>query len=234
MNSTSFRCKQNFGDHNVVRISLSKSEKVSFTISQFNQKFVGRSQNKGPAFMRIILSRERNNNEEDFIDYPYEYIDGRAGHEENITISHYCQPGDYLVFIEIQGNINARNFLVLRTFSKDIPMVDEVKGNLAKDFLPSVLKSLARRVGDKKTYKDKDEPDIFRCLNVDEENTKYGYLYYENNSKHSTLKEEVSFGDLRGINVLGHLGKRSIHIEVGPGSNHIIVLDQVGKEYVMK
>jgi len=109
MNSSSLRCKQNFGDHNVVRISLSESEKVSFTISQFNQKFVGRTQNKEPAFMRTIFARERDNSEEESKDFPYEYIDGKAGHEENITISHDCQPGDYLVFVEIQGNMQKQN-----------------------------------------------------------------------------------------------------------------------------
>ena len=86
-------------------------------------------------------------------------------------------------------------------------MLDSLKGNEATDFLPYVLKSFARNSKSRKTYKDKDEPDIFRCLNVDEEKTKYGYLYYENNSKHSTLKEEVSFQDMHGINIIGYPGK---------------------------
>jgi hypothetical protein len=234
LNSSSLKCKHNFGDSTLIRISVSESENISFTFSQFNQKFVGRSENKEPAFMRIILARELDSNEEEAKNFPYEFIEGKAGYEEVMNMNYDCKPGDYFAFIEIQGKLKKQNNFVFRTFSREVPLVEEVKGTEAKDFLQNALKSFARKSDQKKTYADKGEPDIFRCLYIDEDKTRYGYLYYENNSKDSTIKEEVFFEQLKGVIVQGHHGKKSVHVEVGPGENELIVLDQINKEYIMK
>lgn len=234
--ASSLRCRQGFGETSLIRISLSEKERVSFTATQFNQKFVGRSTGKQPNFIRMIIGKERDSHEDDYKRFPIQFIDGKSGFEENLNITCNCEPGDYFAFIEIQGKkkLKSTNNFVFRAYCEDIPLMEEEKGKVVKDFLPNVLKSMAREVGDRKTYEDKGEPDIFRCLAIDEDKTKYGYLYYENNSKESTLKEEVAFEQLEGVIIQGHHGKKSVHIEVPPGENKLIVMDQIEKQYIMK
>lgn len=72
-------------------------------------------------------------------------------------------------------------------------------------------------------------------MGVDDSNSKLGYIYYENNSKNSVLKEEVSFTSMRGLEVFGEpFRKGPIKVEVPAGENRIILLDMVDKEYIFK
>lgn len=234
-NASSLRCKHNFGDSSYIRISISNSEKVSFTASQFNQKYVGRSSKKLPSFMRMIIGRERDGEEEEAKKFPLQFIEGKSGFEENLTVSCSCEPGDYIAYIQIQGKkLKSANNFVFRTYCKDTPLMEEIKGQETKSFLPDVFKSFAREKGERKNYAEKGESNIFRCLAMDEDNTKFGYLYYENNSEESTLKEEVAFEELEGVIIMGHKGKKSVHVEVPPGENEIILLDQIERQYLMK
>jgi len=234
MSSSSMRCKHAFGDSTMLRISVSNSEKVSFTVSQFNQKFVGRDESLKGSFIRFILAREKDHDELEAKRFPIKYIDGVCGFEEYSTITCDCKTGDYIAYVEILGVSKGTNNFVFRTYSEDVPLVEEIKNNEKDAFLHDVMKSMARDRGERKTYDDKGEPDIFRCLKIDEDKTKLGYLYYENNSKDSTLKEEVVFEHLDGVVILGHPKQKKLHIEVGPGENKIYVLNQVEKQYLMK
>lgn len=185
--------------------------------------------------MRLIVGRERDSNEEDYDRFPIQFIDAKCGFEEDLTITADCEPGDYFAFVEIQNRkAKGVNSFVFRTYGEDTPLMEEVKGDLLKSFLPNVLKSYAREQGERKTYEEKGEPDIFRCLYIDENKTKYGYLYYENNSEESTLKEEVEFVQLEGISIMGHQGKKNLHVEIPPGENKIFVLNQTERQYLMK
>jgi hypothetical protein len=140
-----------------------------------------------------------------------------------------------LAYVEIQNPKEKPSNFVFRTYCDDTPLMEQVKGIEHKSFLNSVVKSMARTQGERKTYADKGEPDIFRCLAIDETNTKLGYLYYENNSEESTLKEEVLFTELEGVAVMGNKRKgNSVHVEVPPGENLVVVLNQISKQYVMK
>ena len=232
--ASSLRCKQSFGDSTLLRINVSKKEIASFTVTQFNQKYVGRNEKQNGSFMRFILARELDDDEVDVEKFPLQYIDGKSGFNEYITITCNVKPGTYLAFIEIMEKNRASSNFIFRSYSEDVPFIETVKGKDLKNFLPNALKSHAREHGEKKTYEDKGEPNIFRCLNIDETTDKYGYLYYENNSKESTLKEEVEFEQLEGVTVLDNEGKRSLHVEVLPGEHKIFVLNQTDKQFIMK
>jgi calpain-15 len=84
--ASSLRCRQNFGEASLIRISVSSSEKVSFTATQFNQKYVGRSKSKDPSFIRMIVGKE-NENPKDQKAFPITYIGGLSGFEESLTIT---------------------------------------------------------------------------------------------------------------------------------------------------
>lgn len=103
----------------------------------------------------------------------------------------------------------------------------------AINFLPNVIKSMAKIQGERKSYESKGEPKIFRCLAIDEKDTKLGYLYYENNSKDTTLIEKVDFINLSGINIIGG-DDNIVNVEVPPGEHKVFILDQISKAYTMK
>ena len=97
------------------------------------------------------------------------------------------------------------------------------------------MKEIAKEKGEKKTYAKKGEPKIFRTMGVEDANTKLGYIYYENNSKSSTLKEEISLIDIEGLEVIGYsYTPRSMKVVVPPGESKIILLNQIRKAYVFK
>jgi len=54
-----------------------------------------------------------------------------------------------------------------------------------------MLKSCAVLKSKRKDYSDKGEPNIFRCFSVTDSKCEYGFLYYQNDSTESTLREFV-------------------------------------------
>jgi len=234
--ATTLRCKHYSGDSSLIRISKTESGSMSFTASQFNQKFVGRSENYQPSFIRMMIARERESSEMDADKFPLQYMDGICGFDEHMTMCLDLKEGEYLAFVEIQGRqLKKSNNFVFRTYGEDTPLMEDISGgSIHKSFLKDALSSCAREKGERKTYHDKGEPNMFRCLSIDETKTKYGYLYYENNSVESILKEEVEFEQLEGVIIMEHSGKRKLHVEVQPGEHKIFVLNQIEKQYLMK
>jgi hypothetical protein len=230
---TSVKCKQNFGEPALIKVSFTSSEKVSFTITQTEQKSIRKSLSKDPDFLRLVIGKENEGLERNK-SFPIKYISGACGFEESLTVTYDCEPGDYYAWVEIQGkNLEDFSSFVFSVYCNDITLI-QVKGlHDAIDFLPNVMKSMAKIKGEHHTYEAKDEPDIFRCLGIDESYTKLGYLYYENNSKESTIKEEVTFIEHSGISIIGD-DNNVINVEVPPGEQRIYILDQVGKTYTMK
>lgn len=232
--ASSLRCKQAFGESTLLRINVSKSEIASFTVSQFNQKYVGRNEKEGGSFMRFILAREKDDDEADVESFPLNYIDGKSGFTQYANVTCDVKPGTYLAYIEILNSRKTSSNFVFRSYSEDVPFIEIVKSKDTKSFLQNALKAHAREHGERKTYEEKGEPNIFRSLSIDESTTKFGYLYYENNSKESTLKEEVAFEKLQGVEILGYEGNTSLHVEVLPGEHWIFVLNQTEKQFIMK
>lgn len=113
-------------------------------------------------------------------------------------------------------------------------MSSEIKGEKAKSFLYDVVTSIAQKQGKKKYYTDKGESKISKSVGIDEENSRFGYIYYENNSEGSILKEEICFTDIQGLEAVDFPKKPSAKVEVGPGEHKLVLLDQLKKGYVLK
>ena len=79
-----------------------------------------------------------------------------------------------------------------------------------------------------KSYEEKGEPDIFRSFSITASKAEYGFLYYENNSEGTTLKEMVKFGELKNLMIMDW-GGNSVQVEVEPGENEIIILDRTDR-----
>lgn len=119
---------------------------------------------------------------------PVEYIDGKCSKYEDVTLEYAHEdltPGEYIAFIEIDWCQDKLKDYVFNTYSQS----DKVSLELIKptdlefDFLAEILKSCARKQSQRKTYEDKDEPSIFRCLSITDSKAEYGYIYYQNDAE---------------------------------------------------
>lgn len=149
--------------------------------------------------------------------FPYKFIDGKCWKDEETTmeIEDKLPVGEYLAYVEIDWfNDEKYDSFVFRTYSKfpvDLQIMDiddfnqEVSRPLPSQsedvveypkFLPNLLKSCANLKSKRKDYSDKGEEQIFRCLSFTDSKAEYGFLYYENNSKRSTLMEYVEFNKM--------------------------------------
>lgn len=115
---------------------------------------------------------------------------------------------------------------MFRTYSKEAPDLEEIDKNKYPNFIKDTLKSCARGGTSVKTYADKDEPDIFRSFSITESKAEYGFLYYENNSKETILREKVKFGELENLKIMPPYGGDSVEVKVLPGQNELIVLNR--------
>lgn len=80
-----------------------------------------------------------------------------------------------------------------------------------------------------KTYDEKGEPNIFRSFSITESKAEYGFLYYENNSEGTTLREMVKFGELNNLQLMPPFSGDSVEVEVPPGGNQIICFDRLDR-----
>ena len=107
-----------------------------------------------------------------------------------------------------------------------IAIIEEIDKDQYPLFLPQTLKTCARNSNVVKTYADKGEPDIFRSFSITESKAEYGFLYYENNSAGTILREIVKFGELENLKIMEPYGGDSVEVKILPGENEIILLNR--------
>lgn len=181
-----------------------------------------------------MITRESQEQKDKF---PLQYIIGKSGNDENLSITYEFEEGDYIVYVEIEGDSSAKFCdYVFRTYSLDAPLIEDISHTkVHQNFLKDAMSSYAHLFGESKTYAEKGEPNMMRCMGVEDTKTRYGYLYYENNSKESVLKEDIKFSEIDGIEIIGHqISKRGLHVEVQPGEHEIFVLKQVTGQFLLK
>lgn len=88
-NSKSIKGKHAFGESSLINISVKSYGTISFTVFQFNQKYVGRNESKEPSFIRFVLGKKRKGHELIYNKFPIKYIEGKTGYSEYTTITDY-------------------------------------------------------------------------------------------------------------------------------------------------
>ena len=217
------------GEHSKIKVIVKENGKMFFTVSQLNQRWVRRNEEYEPSFVRMILAKERTDDDADNDKFPLQFIEGKCWKDEDTTIECECKPGTYIAYVEIHWFDDKRfHDFVFRTYSKEEPELVKCSAADYPNFIKDVLKSCARDNDIKKSYEEKGEPDIYRSFSITASKAEYGFLYYENNSEGATLREMVKFGELNNL-VIMERGGSSVQVEVGPGENEIIVLDRTDR-----
>lgn len=75
--SNAIRCKHNLKEYTLIKTTITKEGKVFFTVSQLNQRWVRRNEEYEPSFVRILLSRICEEEEDDQDAFPLQYISGK-------------------------------------------------------------------------------------------------------------------------------------------------------------
>lgn len=162
--SNAIRWKHSLGDYTLIKITIKRGGLIFFTVSQFNQRWVRRSQEYEPSFVRMLLSKIVPDDEYESSSFPLKFIEGKWWKDEDTTIECDWEPGEYLAYIEVHWfNEQQFNNFVFRTYSLNTPELVEVvnKEDEYPKFISDTLKSCARDKTSKKSYSDKGEPDIF-------------------------------------------------------------------------
>lgn len=143
--SSALRCSHLNGQHSKIKINIEESGKTFFTVSQLNQRWVRRNEEYEPSFVRMILARERGEDEENSDIFPFHFIEGKCWKDEDTTIEWECEPGIYIAYVEIHWFDDKRfhNF-VFRTYSKSEVTLELLKEEEYPNFLKDTLKSWAR------------------------------------------------------------------------------------------
>lgn len=84
--SNAIRCSHKLNEYTLIKITVKQSGKVFFTVSQFNQRWVRRSEDYEPSFVRMLLSRVVGEDEDDQQNFPLQYIEGKCWKDEDTTI----------------------------------------------------------------------------------------------------------------------------------------------------
>jgi len=140
--SNAIRCSHLNSQHSKIKITVEEEGKTFFTVSQLNQRWVRRNEEYEPSFVRMILAREREDDEDDSDKFPLQFIEGKCWKDEDTTIECECDPGVYIAYVEIHWFDEKRfhNF-VFRTYSKSAVVLDKLEMEDYPEFLNDVLKS---------------------------------------------------------------------------------------------
>lgn len=103
----------------------------------------------------MILVRVKSEDEFNYEEFPFEYIEGKCWMDEDTTIEHDWMKGEYIAYVEVHWkDVKNQNNFVFRTYSHHSPKIIEVPIDTFPDFLENALKSWAKSCDVKKTYTD--------------------------------------------------------------------------------
>ncbi|CAI2386063.1 unnamed protein product [Moneuplotes crassus] len=225
--SHSIKCKHNTGDYNLIKITIENEGKIFFTVSQLNQRWARRYKEYEPSFVRMLLARIVSKDEDEEDDFPLEYTDGKCWKDEDTTIELNLRPGKYLAYIEIDWFDDTQyNTYLFRSYSQIAPIIEEINPKKYPNFLKDTLKSCAINSTALKSFQEKGEPDIFRAFSITASKCEYGFLYYENNSSGTILREIMKFSKLENLSLMPPYEGDSVEVKVYPGDKQIILFNR--------
>lgn len=214
---------QKVDSYSLVKITINSESKVHgfLTFSQLKNKKAFPNLDYG--IIRIIICRLLTCNENDK-EYTVEYLSGKMGQERDIFEENTFEPGDYLVYTELNKNI-IESPTVLSTYAKNkIDMVELDIKNFPK-VLEKIYTSCAKKSGNVSRFTKDGANECIKYSNSTPEG--YTYIYIENNEKDITLIESVSYTKFENLKLLEPFKGTSYKVQVDPGKTQIVLIKQL-------
>ena len=216
--------QQKVDSYSLIKLTINSENSIHgyLTFSQmYNKKAFPNNITHG--IIRIIIckliSYDENNKE-----YTIEYISGKMGQEREIYEGIKFEPGDYLVYTELNKNI-IDSPTVLSTYSEYKIDITELDILNFPNILEKIYTSCAKKYGIVSRFTKDGANDCIKYSNTTPEG--YTYIYIENNEKDITLIESVSYTKFENLKLLEPFKGTSYNVKVEPGKNQIILIKQL-------
>ena len=216
--------QQKVDSYSLVKLSITSENKnrCYLTLSQItNKKAFPKGINYGIIRMIIcrLISYDENTKE-----YTIDYISGKMGQEREIYEGIIFEPGDYLVFTELNKNV-IDSPIVLSTYSEKKIEINKLNILNFPNILEKIYTSCAKKYGIISRFTKDGANDCIKYSNTTPEG--YTYIYIENNEKDITLIESVSYTKFENLKLLEPFKGTSYNVKVEPGQTQIILIKQL-------
>ena len=216
--------QQKVDSYSLIKLTINSenSNHGYLTFSQiYNKKAFPNNITHGIIRMIIckLISYDENNKE-----YTIDYISGKMGQEREIYEGIKFEPGDYLIYTELNKNISDSP-TVLSTYSEYKIEITELDILNFPNILEKIYTSCAKKYGMVSRFTKDGANDCIKYSNTTPEG--YTYIYIENNEKDITLIESVSYTKFENLKLLEPFKGTSYNVKVEPGKTQIILIKQL-------
>ena len=216
--------QQKVDSYSLIKLSITSENKNPgyLALSQIpNKKAFPNNINFGIIRMIIckLISFNENNKE-----YTIDYISGKMGQEREIYEGIYFEPGEYLIYTELNKNI-IDSPTVLSTYSEYKIDLTELDIENFPNILEKIYTSCAKKYGIVSRFTKDGANECIKYSNTTPEG--YTYIYIENNEKDITLIESVSYTKFENLKLLEPFSGTSYNVKVEPGKTQMILIKQL-------
>ena len=216
--------QQKVDSYSLIKLSITSENKNPgyLALSQIpNKKAFPNNINFGIIRMIIckLISFDENNKE-----YTIDYISGKMGQEREIYEGIFFEPGEYLIYTELNKNI-IDSPTVLSTYSEYKIELTELDIENFPNILEKIYTSCAKKYGIVSRFTKDGANECIKYSNTTPEG--YTYIYIENNEKDITLIESVSYTKFENLKLLEPFSGTSYNVKVEPGKTQMILIKQL-------
>ena len=216
--------QQKVDSYSLIKLSITSENKNPgyLALSQIpNKKAFPYNINFGIIRMIIckLISFDKNSKE-----YTIDYISGKMGQEREIYEGIYFEPGEYLIYTELNKNI-IDSPTVLSTYSEYKIDLTELDIENFPNILGKIYTSCAKKYGIVSRFTKDGANECIKYSNTTPEG--YTYIYIENNEKDITLIESVSYTKFENLKLLEPFSGTSYNVKVEPGKTQMILIKQL-------
>ena len=216
--------QQKVDSYSLIKLSINSEKEIHgyLTLSQiYNKKAFPNNITHGIIRMIIckLIAYDENNKE-----YTIDYVSGKMGQEREIYEGLKFEPGDYLIYTELNKNIIDCP-TVISTYSENKIDITELDILNFPNILEKIYTSCAKKYGIVSRFTKDGANDCIKYSNTTPEG--YTYIYIENNEKDITLIENVIYTKFENLKLLEPFKGTSYNVRVEPGKTQIILIKQL-------
>ena len=213
---------QKVNSYCLVKMTIDSPENVHGFVLLIQKKDKLAFPNEDYGIIRIIicrLTKEKNEYSGNI-----EYITGKMGQEREIFEERNFEPGEYLIFTELDKNITATQTVISMYAKKEVTFT-QLDNEAYPKILDSIYISCAKKQNQVFKFSSDGAPNCLKYSNTSAEG--YTYIYIENNEDDTTLIENVNYTKFEGLKLLPPFSGTSYKVNVGPGCRQIVLIKQL-------
>lgn len=214
---------QKVNSYSLVKMTITNDTSVHGFVTLVQLKNKKAFPNLNFGIIRIILCKLINYNS-NIGDYNVEYLSGKMGQERDIFEERIFEPGEYLIFTELNKNI-CDSPTVVSMYSNGNVHFEPLDRNNFPRILEKIYISSAKKQNKIFRFQSDGAPNCLKYSNTSPEG--YTYIYIENNEEDTTLVENVNYTKFEGLKLLEPFSGTSYQVQVGPGQRQIVLIKQL-------